>query len=192
MIDGAVLIFLLNDLTMILHSLWICYNHIIQSVPRTGGTTLSTLLSTCHNLVQATSSFSSPPVHTREVDDAAFASRFRDPTLYVVRTHGQQFVNVDLDSYEGVQRAVKGDLIEKELADVVVVPDVRLGGLLFGSDDNNGQQQQQQQVDGKKEYKGVLFAMFRHPIDRAVSLFYHKQNVKDSIHYDPVSYPCDE
>jgi len=134
-------------------------------------------------LVQATSSFSSPPVHTREVDDAAFASRFRDPTLYVVRTHGQQFVNVDLDSYEGVQRAVKGDLIEKELADVVVVPDVRLGGLLFGSDNN----EQQQQVDqGKKEYNGVLFAMFRHPIDRAVSLFYHKQNVKDSIHYDPV------
>ena len=122
-------------------------------------------------------------MHTREVDDAAFASRFRDPTLYVVRTHGQQFVNVDLDSYEGVQRAVKGELIEKELADVVVVPDVRLGGLLYGSD-NSGQRQQVN--DGKKEYKGVLFAMFRHPIDRAVSLFYHKQNVKDSIHYDPV------
>lgn len=93
-------------------------------------------------------------------------------------------MNVDLDSYEGVQRAVKGDLIEKELADVVVVPDVRLGGLLFGSDNN----EQQQQVEGKKEYKGVLFAMFRHPIDRAVSLFYHKQTLKDSIHYDPVRY----
>ena len=94
-------------------------------------------------------------------------------------------MNVDLDSYEGVQRAVKGELIEKELADVVVVPDVRLGGLLYGSD-NSGQRQQVN--DGKKEYKGVLFAMFRHPIDRAVSLFYHKQNVKDSIHYDPVRY----
>ena len=97
-------------------------------------------------------------------------------------------MNVDLDSYEGVQRAVKGDLIEKELADIVAVPDVRLGGLLlFGSNDNNGQQQQV--VEGKKEYKGVLFAMFRHPIDRVVSLFYHKQSVKDSIHYDPVRYP---
>ena len=96
-------------------------------------------------------------------------------------------MNVDLDSYEGVQRAVKGDLIEKELADVVVVPDVRLGALLFGSDNNNGNKQQV--VEGGKEYKGVLFAMFRHPIDRAVSLFYHKQSVKDSIHYDPVRYP---
>lgn len=94
-------------------------------------------------------------------------------------------MNVDLDSYEGVQRAVKGELIEKKLADVVVVPDVRLGGLLLGSD-NNGHQQQV--VEGKKEYKCVLFAMFRHPIDREVSLFHHKQNVKNSIHYDPVSF----
>jgi hypothetical protein len=121
-------------------------------------------------------------------------------------------VNVDLDSYEGVQRALNGKLIESELANVVVVPDVRLGSLLFGNgnndDDSDGntnggegeeqQQLQQQQEDNgdsdgdnkkqqKKQYKGVLFAMFRHPIDRSVSEFYNKQNVKDSVHYDQVS-----
>ena len=114
-------------------------------------------------------------------------------------------MNVDLDSYEGVQRAINGKLIESELADVVVVPDVRLGSLLFGNgndnddSDTNGEQkgeqqllQQQQDNDSdakknKKEYKGVLFAMFRHPIDRVVSEFYNKQNVKDSVHYDQVS-----
>ena len=126
------------------------------------------------------------------------ASRFRDPKLYVVRTRGELFVNVDLDSLEGVQRAVKGGLIEKELADVVLVPDARLGSLLFqdrglshitiveenkdgGDNGGTGEGRQQQ----KKEYEGVLFAMFRHPIDRSASWFYHKQSVKDSVHYDP-------
>jgi len=168
-------------------------NHVpfFWHIPRAGGTTLSTLLATCHSLVQATSSFSSPPLLTRN-DDPLVAARFRDPTLYVVRTGGEQFVNVDLDSLEGVQRAVHGELIEKELADVVSVPDVRLGSLLFGDGTNQFHEEGEEGSDDgedsaakKKEYKGVLFAMLRHPIDRAVSLFYHKQSVKDSIHYDP-------
>lgn len=147
-----------------------------STVPRTGGTTIARLLATCHALVAATSSFSSPAVFARG-DDAAAASRFRDPTLYVVRTGGERAVNVDLDSFEGVRRAVRGGLIERELAEFVAVPDVRLGSLLFGRDG-----------DGRrdKEYKGVLFAMFRHPIDRSVSWFYDKQSVKDSVHYDPM------
>ena len=167
-------------------------NHVpfFWHIPRSGGTTLSTLLATCHSLVQATSSFTSPLLYTRG-DDEAFASRFRDPALYVVRGHGEQFVNVDLDSLEGVQRAANGQLIEKELADVVSVPDVRLGSLLF----NN--QQQTNAADAaaattsdtnggdNKTFQGVLFAMFRHPVDRSVSAFYHKQSVKDSVHYDP-------
>ena len=180
-----------------LHLLKVHHIPIFWHIPRTGGTTISTLLSKCHALVQATSSFSSSSLYTRE-EDMALAARFRDPTLYTVRIHGQQYVNVDLDSLEGVQRAVDGGLIEKELANVVLVPDVRLGSLLFDGDTGDGGQQpqlsqtnttttqQQQQQDGeKKEYKGVMFAMFRHPIERAASLFYHKQNVKDSIHHEP-------
>jgi len=169
-------------------------NHVpfFWHIPRAGGTTLSTLLANCHSLVHATSSFSSPPLFTRN-DDPLVAARFRDPTLYVVRTGGEQFVNVDLDSLEGVQRAVHGELIEKELADVVSVPDVRLGSLLFGDGTNQfheegeagGDEDGGDSAAKRKEYKGVLFALLRHPIDRAVSLFYHKQSVKDSIHYDP-------
>mmetsp|Transcript_23238 Transcript_23238/g.41663 ORF Transcript_23238/g.41663 Transcript_23238/m.41663 type:complete len:642 (-) Transcript_23238:21-1946(-) len=166
-------------------------NHVpfFWHIPRTGGTTISTLLATCHSLVQATSSFSSPTVYTRG-NDGALASRFRDPTLYVVQTGGKQFVNVDLDSLEGMTRAVNGKLIEKELADVVAVPDVRLGSLLFGDAANHiheegGGDEKEDEKQKEKEYKGVLFAMFRHPIDRAESWFYHKQSVKDSVHYDP-------
>ncbi|KAL7549184.1 hypothetical protein ACHAWF_014830, partial [Thalassiosira exigua] len=147
-----------------------------HTVPRSGGTTLSTLLATCHSLVQASSSLTSPPVFARGGGDDALASRFRDPTLYVVTTKGQRFVNVDLDSLEGVQRAVGGKLIEKELADVVLMPDIRLGSLLF---ENGGG------PPTASGNSGMLFAVFRHPVDRAVSWFHHKQSVRDSVHYDP-------
>jgi hypothetical protein len=102
---------------------------------------------------------------------------------------GQSFVNVDLDSVEGVQRAVQGGLISKELADVVVVLDVRLGSLLFGNGQdhihNNNNINNEEETAAGVEYKGVLFAMFRHPIERTLSFFYHKQQDKESVHYDP-------
>jgi len=159
-------------------------NHVpfFWHIPRSGGTSLSTIFSNCLSLVQASSSFSSPPIYARG-EDEALASRFRDPTLYVVRTKGHSYVNVDLDSVEGVQRAVQGGLISKELADVVLVPDVRLGSLLFGIGQNHIHGDNEE-ISGT-EYKGVMFAMFRHPIDRTLSFFYHKQKDKESVHYDP-------
>jgi len=168
-------------------------NHIpfFWHIPRAGGATVSTILATCHSLTQATSSFSLPAIYKRG-NDETLASRFRDPKLYHVRTGGMQFVNVDLDSLEGIERAKNGQMIQKEMADVVAVPDVRLGSLLFGSgvnqihEDGDESDDEFDKSDGTpKEYKGVLFAMFRHPIDRAVSWFYHKQSVRDSVHYDP-------
>ncbi|KAL7456891.1 hypothetical protein ACHAWC_008368 [Mediolabrus comicus] len=156
-------------------------------IPRTGGTSLTSIFANCLTLVQASSSLSSPPIFARG-EDEALASRFRDPTLYVVRTKGQSFVNVDLDSVEGVQRAVQGGLISKELADVVVVPDVRLGSLLFGNGQDhihNNNINNEEETAAGVEYKGVLFAMFRHPIERTLSFFYHKQQDKESVHYDP-------
>lgn len=151
-------------------------------IPRSGGTSLSTIFSNCLSLVQASSSLTSPQIYARG-EDEALASRFRDPTLYVVQTKGHSYVNVDLDSVEGVQRAVQGGLISKELSDVVLVPDVRLGSLLFG----NGQDHihsDNEEITGT-EYKGVMFALFRHPLDRTLSLFYHKQEDRASVHYDP-------
>lgn len=93
---------------------------------------MTRLLASCHALVAATSSFSSPALFARGGDEVV-ASRFRDPTLYAVRTSGERAVNVDLDSFEGVQRAMRGRLIERELAGFLAVPDVRLGSLLFAN-----------------------------------------------------------
>ncbi|KAL3784939.1 hypothetical protein ACHAW5_003619 [Stephanodiscus triporus] len=170
-------------------------------VPRAGGATLSTLIGECHSLVQATSSLTSPPVFARKRDgDGALESRFRDPTLYVVRAGGQLFVNVDLDDVDGVARASSGKLIEGGSADVVAVSDVRLGSLLLDFQNRDGvghrnqprpqpqpqpQPQRQRQRQPPQQTQGVMFALFRHPIDRTVSLFYCKKHDKYSIHYDP-------
>jgi len=170
-------------------------------IPRCGGTTLSNLFGSCLSLIQASSSLSSPLLFHRD-DDEALASRFRDPTMYIVRREGQQFANVDLNSLEGVMRAAEGKLIQKAMAEVVLVPNVRLGSLLFGDVGDepgikNGEEDQNEgrgeEVDYEMnagtprevEFKGVLFTMFRHPIERTASWFYHKQSVQDSVHYDP-------
>ena len=151
-------------------------------IPRSGGTSLSMIFSNCLSLVQASSSLTSPPIFARGKDEI-LSSRFRDPTLYVVQTKGHSYVNVDLDSVEGVQRAVQGGLIAKELADVVLVPEPRLGSLLFGAGQDHIHADNEEIIG--TEYKGVMFALFRHPIDRTLSFFYHKQEERDSVHYDP-------
>ena len=143
-------------------------------VPRNGGRTLSKVLSSCHSLVLATSSFSSPALFRRG-DDPALASAFRDPDLRVVRAGGTALVNVDLDSVGGVERARGGGLAEAGLADVVFVPDARLGSLLFGGGGPP--------TAGRRQ--GVLFTMMRHPVHRAVSLYRHARSDTGSVHHDP-------
>ncbi|EJK63638.1 hypothetical protein THAOC_15691, partial [Thalassiosira oceanica] len=144
-------------------------------VPRNGGRTLSKVLSSCDSLVQATSSLSSP-VLFRRGDDPSLASLFRDPDLRVLRAGGTRFVNVDLDSVGGVERARRGGLIVSGLADVVLVPDARLGSLLF--DGGGG-------GETASPGQGVLFTMMRHPVPRAVSLFRHARSDPSSVHHDP-------
>ena len=151
-------------------------------IPRAGGTTLSTLFGTCLGLVQASSSYSSPAVYTRW-EDQEFATRFKDPTLYVVHMKKQQFVNVDLNDFQGVMRAVKGKLISSDLADLVVVQDVSMGSFLLEENGDSGSAAPNHPSD-EQQFKGVLFSLFRHPVERAISSFYSKQQVHD-VHFDP-------
>ena len=145
-------------------------------IPRSGGTTLSTLFGTCLGLVQAASSYSSPAIYKRW-EDQELANRFKDPKLYVVHMKKQQFVNVDLNDFQGVMRAAKGKLVSSGLADLIVVQDVSMGSFLLEDGTTSTE-------ESKPMFKGVLFAMFRHPIDRAISSFYSKQEVHD-VHFDP-------
>ena len=153
-------------------------------IPRSGGTTLSTLFGSCLGLVQATSSYSSPAIYKRW-EDPELANRFKDPKLYVVHLKKQQFVNVDLNDFEGVMRAVKGKLVSSMLADLIVVQDVSLGSFLLEDGPNvNDRVTTSAEGNNKPEFKGVMFAMFRHPMDRAISSFYSQQEVHD-VHFDP-------
>jgi hypothetical protein len=149
-------------------------------IPRSGGTSFSTLFGTCLGLVQAASSYSAPAIYTRW-EDKELANRFKDPTLYVVSMKKQRFVNVDLNDLQGVMRAVKGNLISSELADLVMVQDVSMGSFLL---EEGRTANVAQSGENKPEFKGVLFAMFRHPVERAISSFYSKQQVRD-VNYDP-------
>lgn len=88
---------------------------------------------------------------------------------------GGRYVNVDLTTVEGMKRANKMNLVASDEADLIAVPDVWLGSsYLLGSD-----------ADSDIPHRGVLFAMFRHPVERTASWFYHKRNVPNTVHYDP-------
>ena len=95
-------------------------------------------------------------------------------TLYVLRKGGR-YVNVDLTTVEGMKRANKMNLIASDEADLIAVPDVWLGSSLLLND----------AADTHLPHRGVLFAMFRHPVERTASWFYHKRNVPNTVHYDP-------
>ena len=74
------------------------------------------------------------------------------------------FVNVDTTTVSGINRAVSMNLGSSRLVDLVITPFVHDAERLFSSLDQ-----------GNNSSKGRLFATFRHPIDRAVSLFKYLQ-----------------
>lgn len=67
----------------------------------------------------------------------------------------EKYVNVDLRSKEGIDRAIQLDLIGSNLADLVVAQEMSLVSEIFHS-----------------PFKGKCFTLIRHPIERAVSVFY--------------------
>jgi hypothetical protein len=70
------------------------------------------------------------------------------------------FVNVDTTTVEGLKRAKRLGLAQSGLADTIVTTYVHELHDLFD-----------------KQHRGRLFAMFRHPVDRAVSLFHYLKYV---------------
>lgn len=71
---------------------------------------------------------------------------------------GSNFVNVDTTTIEGIERANKMNLAGSELAEVIVIQHLYEAERLFDP-----------------YHRGRLFAVFRHPIERAISMFYYLQ-----------------
>ena len=78
----------------------------------------------------------------------------------VVSEDGRKYVNVDVTTMEGIARASRLNFASTGLADVIFTPLLRESAELL--------------LDGDK-HKGRMFAVFRSPVDRIVSLFYYLQ-----------------
>jgi len=118
-------------------------------IPKSGGSTVKDIMGSCHRFVMATEA------GIRNGHD-------NDTVLAIVKVVGKEgerdgstpFVNVDTTSVEGIQRAKTLGLAQCGLAKVIVIRNVFESNILFD-----------------EAHKGRLFAVFRHPIDRQVSLF---------------------
>lgn len=120
-------------------------------IPKAGGSTIKDLIGTCHRKILASESGIAEG-HGVE-DTIALVGIGGNPIK------GQEpsvFVNVDTTTVEGLKRAKRLGLAQSGLADTIVTTYVHELHELFD-----------------KQHRGRLFAMFRHPVDRAVSLFHY-------------------
>jgi len=109
----------------------------------------------CHRFVQATE-FGVTDGHIADTEVAIVYPSVPG----VPDTDRSPFVNIDSTTVEGIKRARDMGFADAQLADVVVSPFVYKTNDLF-----------------TKTAKGRLFSVFRHPIDRAVSMFYYSELV---------------
>uniref|UniRef100_A0A7S4IBD3 Sulfotransferase domain-containing protein n=1 Tax=Odontella aurita TaxID=265563 RepID=A0A7S4IBD3_9STRA len=89
--------------------------------------------------------------------------------LRIIDSWKHRFVNVDTSTIGGIERAGRMGLAQSGLAEVVFTPLVNKAVAEIFS----------------PEYKGRLFALFRHPVDRLVSQYYYLQYAGWEKTYDP-------
>lgn len=113
-------------------------------VPRAGGSTMKDVIGKCLRLVQCSE------VGVRDGHD-------KDPILQVLDVKESKYVNVDTTTVPGIQRAVDLGLTTSGLANVIVSSYYHDSAALF---DLN--------------HQGRAFMLMRNPIDRAVSMYWHR------------------
>jgi len=132
-------------------------------IPKAGGSTVKDIIGTCHRFTMAS-------------EAGVAEGHDQDTEVAIVRiggnaAQGQEpspFVNVDTTTVSGLQRAKALGLAKSRLADVIVTPYIFDANGLFDS-----------------TYKGRLFTVFRHPVDRAISLFNYLQYADWEPTYSP-------
>ena len=120
-------------------------------VPKAGGSSIKDAMGGCHRFVQATE-FGITDGHDTDTEIAIVYPAVPGGA----DTDRSPFVNIDSSTVAGIQRAKKMGFADAQLADVVVSPFVFETNDLF-----------------TPTARGRLFSVFRHPIDRAVSMFYY-------------------
>ena len=137
-------------------------------IPRSGGGTISNLLGECLGLTLASSS----SLYTSR-RNTFYQNIFEDDSELLRNEWYEKsvFVNVNLDTKEGIERASKLGIFENIHADVMISPLIHdIPTMLF-------EDHTQTAINGTK-IQASLFTMLRHPIEREISYF---NNVKHSI-----------
>jgi hypothetical protein len=125
-------------------------------IPRSGGTVISDIMTHCLNLVTASN-----------IGITEGRGELPNLQVNVYRDQGK-YVNVDTSSTAGIERARGLSLAKSGLADVITSHRFLEAAHLFDS-----------------TYRGRAFGVFRHPVQRAVSMFYYLQMAKWEPTYDP-------
>lgn len=134
-------------------------------IPRAGGATIAQIMGECMNLNIATSlsvSSINPSLESFLLDQS--------DGLRMQRLDDVKYFNVNLDTQEGIERAVSFHLTQETEVDVVISPLIwEIANLLFS------QPSSLRSIQSKLPPKGRLFAIFRNPIEREISYFSHQQ-----------------
>lgn len=119
-------------------------------IPRSGGGMVKNILSNCKDLVVAS-----------EVGATQRKEGEPVPKLEIVTIYDHKYVNVDTTTISGISEAKALGLAESGMAQLIVSPRLQAASGLFSS-----------------SHRGRTFAMIRHPIERAASMFYFLKSHK--------------
>jgi len=133
-------------------------------IPKAGGSSIKDSLGGCHRFIQATE-FGITDGHDQDTEVAIVYPKIPGVGPEMDRS---PFVNIDSTTVAGIQRAKDMGFADAGLADVVVSPFVYEMNDLFTD-----------------TAKGRFFSVFRHPIDRAISMFYYIQVADWEPSYKP-------
>ena len=125
-------------------------------VAKAGGTAVQTRYLTCFTLITAS--------------EIGFKDHENEDFLRIVHKNGStNHMNVDVSTLNGIQRAKELHLVESHIPQLIFAPlFVETSSYLY--DPQN---------------QGIAFAMFRHPVERVVSLFYYLQEATWEPTYNP-------
>jgi hypothetical protein len=134
-------------------------------IPRSGGTTIISLMGKCHGLhVASTSSpFDHSPESLPDYDHYQEIFMSKTDSLYLTRYDEVKYFNVNLNSTIGLERAMRLNLVGQldPLVHVISSPLIHeTADTLFSLAHTK-----------EKSFKGVMAAFIRHPIEREISQF---------------------
>ena len=128
-------------------------------VPKAGGSAMEYLYGSCYDLTLATEVGGNPDM-VQGIDPSH---------LSVFTTNwGVDMVNVDSTTHDGLDRAEKLHLAESGLSDIIFTSYIHHAAKLFTPD-----------------YRGRVFTIMRHPVERAASEFFYLQYATWETTYAP-------